>query len=178
MLAFYLTLVDDEPQKTKFEKIYYLYRERMTAVAVSVLGNVADAEDAVHNAFVGVAKNMDSVGDVDSPQTLSYVLKAAKNSALNILRGNRYVADNEKIEDIPDEEFFERLDVKERYNQVVKAITELDEKYRDVLFYHYVCDMPVAKVAEILGRKVPTVKQQLVRGKKILIENLGDDFYD
>lgn len=59
MLAFYMMLIDDEQNKSKFEKLYYEYRDRMMYVALSVLHNNEDAEDAVHNAFIGIAKNMD-----------------------------------------------------------------------------------------------------------------------
>ena len=175
MLAFYMTLIDNGQNKSKFEQLYYKYRDRMMYVALSVLHNNEDAEDAVHNTFVAIAKNMDSIGEVVSVQTLSYVLKATKNTSINMLNKNyRHESVNiENIDDIADEEFFTSLNVKERYNEVVNAIVNLDEKYRDVLFYHYVSDMPVSKVADLLGRKVSTVKQQLVRGKKILLENLG-----
>lgn len=175
MLAFYMMLIDDEQNKSKFEQLYYEYRDRMMYVALSVLHNNEDAEDAVHNAFIGIAKNMDSIGEVASVQTLSYVLKATKNTAINMLGKNkRYeTVDIENFDVVSDDDFFASLDIKERYNEVVKAIVNLDEKYKDVLFYHYVSDMPVSKVAEILGRKVSTVKQQLVRGKKLLIESLG-----
>lgn len=170
-----MMLIDYEQNKSKFEQLYYEYRDRMMYVALSVLHNNEDAEDAVHNAFIGIAKNMDSIGEVDSVQTLSYVLKATKNTAINMLGKNkRYeTVDIENFDVVSDDDFFASLDVKERYDEVVNAIVNLDEKYKDVLFYHYVSDMSVSKVAELLGRKVSTVKQQLVRGKKLLIESLG-----
>ena len=84
MLVFYLSLIDSDEDKSKFETIYYEYRERMFSAAFDILNNNEDAEDAVHNAFIGIAKNMKSIGEVKSNRTLSYCIKAAKNSAINI----------------------------------------------------------------------------------------------
>lgn len=130
MLAFYMMLIDDEQNKSKFEQLYYEYRDRMMYVALSVLHNNEDSEDAVHNAFIGIAKNMDSIGEVASVQTLSYVLKATKNTAINMLGKNkRYeTVDIENFDVVSDDDFFASLDVKERYNEVVNAIVNLDEK--------------------------------------------------
>ena len=78
----------------------------------------------------------------------------------------------ENFDDLSDKEFLEKLNILENYNKVVNAILELDNKYKDVMFYHFVQEMKVTEVADLLDRKKTTVKQQLVRGKKILLETL------
>lgn len=177
MLFLYLSFIDDEKDKSKFEIIYYEYRERMLAMAISVLHNNEDAEDAVHNTFISIARNMKSIDEPKSNRTLSYVLKATKNTSINMLnkRNKHITTDVDNIKDIEDEKFFNRIKIEEQYNEVVNAIVNLEEIYKDVLFYHYVYDMKVKDIAELLGRKQSTVKQQLVRGKKLLLKVLGDD---
>lgn len=175
MLALYMTFIDDEKNKPKFEIIYYTYREKMLLMADSVLHNRQDAEDAVHDTFIKIARNMKSIGEPESNKTLSYVLKATKNTAINLhnknkSNDNRIYFDN--IDDISDHEFLDKLDISENYNKVVQAILKLDDKYKDVMFYHFVQEMKVSEVADLLGRKKSTVKQQLVRGKKLLLETL------
>ena len=180
MLLLYLSLIDNEQDKSKFEIIYYEYRDVMMDMALSVLHNKTDAEDALQDTFIRIAKNIDAIDNAYSERTLAYVLKAVKNSAINyynknskervILIGN---ADN-----IPDDFFLENLRLKEQYNDVINAIIHLDDKYRDVLFYHYVYEMKVKDIAELLGRKTSTVKQQLVRGKKLLLQVLGENYND
>lgn len=41
------------------------------------------------------------------------------------------------------------------------------------MFYHFVSEMKISEIAELLGRKKSTVQQQLVRGKKLLLEILA-----
>ena len=176
MLALYLAIIDDEDDRVKFEKIYYNYRKRMVYEAYSILHNKADAEDAVHDTFIKIARNMKSIDDPDSDKTLWYVLKAVKNTAIHILHKNEKVtslAELGDVEKMTDENFFEKLGISENYKEVVDAIRCLDDTYRDAMFYHFVSEMKISEIAELLGRKKSTVQQQLVRGKKLLLEILA-----
>ena len=180
MLMFYLTLIDGEENKSKFETIYYEYRERMYYAALDVVHNNEDAEDAVHNAFIGIAKNINSVGEPDSKQTCSYVIKAAKNAAINIYNKNNKAAFTELNENIKlsDGDFFERLCIKDRYNEVVKAIMKLKDIYKIPMYYYYVCEMKAKDIAVLTGTGVSTVKMRLQRGKAELLRQLGEDADD
>lgn len=178
MLAFYMSFIDDESDKPKFEIVYYKYRAKMLLMAESVLHNRHDAEDAVHDTFIKIARNMKSIDDPESDQTLSYVLKATKNTSINFYnkaKSTENVIYIENYDNIPDKEFLEKLEMKENYSEVVDVILKLDDKYKDVLFYHFVRGMTSGEIADILGRKKTTVKQQLVRGRRILLEELDKE---
>lgn len=178
MLILYLSFVDDEKDKTRFEQLYYTYRKRMLSAAFAILADKQEAEDVVHETFIKIAKNISSISEVESQKTLSYVLKATKNTAINLNNKNKKrknESDFIEVSDISDDDFFEKLDIENRYNFVVSEIMKLDEKYKDVLFYRFVCDMKSGKIADVLGRKESTVKQQLVRGKKILLDKLKEN---
>lgn len=178
MLAFYMSLIDDDSDKNKFEIIYYKYRKQMLSMAYSVLKNQYDAEEAVQETFIKIARNIKSIKEPQSPSTLSYVLKATKNNSLNKLKSNkkRYKFydefRSEKIADIPDNTFIEQLDIKNNYEKTVEVIKNMDEIYRDVLFFYFVEEMSASEIADLLDRKKSTVKQQIARGKKIIIKKM------
>ena len=179
MLFFYLTLIDDDKDKSKFEIIYYEYRERMYAAAFEILNNKQDSEDAVHNAFVGIANNMKSIDEAISKRTLSYCIKAARNSAINIYNKNNKIkfleySDNLKISD---EDFFNMLFEKESYNKVVQAVLKLKEIYRIPLYYYYVEGMKIKDIAVLLNISRSAVNMRISRGKAELLKALGD-IYD
>lgn len=184
MLALLMSFVEDKINEPCFEQIYYNYRKRMVKMAYSILHNKDDAEDVVHETFIKIARNMDSIQDVYSQTTLSYVLKATKNTAINWNNKNANVNKEFPIDDVPelaDDSFIEALDLRNDFNNVVLAIEKLEEKYKDVFFYHFIMNMKIADVADLLGRKEATIKQQLVRGKKMLKEILkdsGGDYFD
>lgn len=179
MIAFYMAFIDDEDDREKFEIIYNEYRKRMVSTAYSILRNHEDAEDAVHEAFIRIAKNMKSIDDPKSKKTLAYVITATKNNAINIFNKNKrnsehiFIGD---IENLTDEHFFEKLSVSKDYEKIVSAIRNLNDTYRDVMFYHYVCEMKIKDIADLLGKKNSAVRQQLVRGKKMLIEILEKEW--
>lgn len=181
MLALYMSFIDDEDDQAKFEIIYHTYRKRMVLTADSVLHNKGDAEDAVHDTFIKIARNMKSIDDPKSNKTLSYVIKATKNNAINLLNKNERRDELIKLDDVEnmtDEQFFEKLSLTESYEEIVDAIRSLNDTYRDVMFYHFVEEMKIRDIADLLGRKNSAIQQQLIRGKKKLLEILEKDLRD
>lgn len=176
MLIFYLSLIDNEDDRSKFEIIYYEYRERMFNAAFDVVKNNEDAEDAVHNAFVGIANNMQSIGDAVSQRTLSYVIKAAKNAAINIYNKNNKITTVEYTDNIhiSDDDFFSKIFHKEDYNEVVNAISKLKDIYKFPMYYYFICDMKTKEIASLLNISTSAVKVRIHRGKNELLIILGE----
>ena len=174
MLLFYTLLIEEDDDKAKFEKIYTLYRKKMWYTANSVLSDSYLAEDAVHNAFIGIAKNMKRIEDTDSQKTLSYVITAVKNAALDILRKGKGITetDIDELYDVSDKEsssFYQDLETEDF---IVKILASMPETYRDVLYLLVVEQMSEKEIAELLGRKSGTIHQQVRRGRAILKEEL------
>ena len=186
MLTFYLSLIDDESDRRSFEVLYNSYRKQMLSVARSVLSNDSEAEDIVHDVFVKIAsKHMATIKTLPKEEDVrNYLLKATKNTALNHTkkRSRDSLSLNTVLEfnagsttALTDEQFLEIVFAKLEHEKLINALCALDLKYREVIYYHFVLEMPVPKVAEVLNRKSGTVKMQLVRGKKLLLSQLGYD---
>lgn len=178
MLVFYLSLIDEEKDKDKFEELYHSYKNQMTYVAMSVVHNEADTEDIVHDVFVKIAtRHMDTVNQISEEVDLrNYMLKATKNTAINWKeKKKRYLYTTDKMEkgtfdsNLSDDRFIEYLCEKAEYDSVLDGMKALEPRYRDVLYYHFVLEMSVAEVAKYLDQSMSATKQQLVRGKKKLL---------
>lgn len=176
MLPLYIALVDADEEKSKLEVIYYEYRDRMMGVAISVLHNQDDAEDAVHNAFLSIAKNIKTIDEPMSEKTRFYVLKAAKNAAIDIYNKKNRIIMVDDLDDsyISDESFFTQMYIKERYNEVVNAIIELKDTYKIPMYYYFVNEMKEKDIAVLLGIKASAVRMRILRGKKELLNVLGE----
>lgn len=175
MLFFYVTLIDNDTDRDIFEQIYNDYKKRMLFVANKVLHDQYESEDAVHNALIGIAKNISTITNLEPEKVGAYVLTAAYNAALNL--SNRKAKINidsfsETLTDISDGDFFEKLHIRERYDEVIAAIKLLKPIYRDVLYMHYVLDQSAKKIGRLLNRKTATVEKQITRGKQILLNTL------
>ena len=180
MLIFYLSLIDDDRVENKFDIIYYEYRDRMFYAAYDVVKNKEDAEDAVHNAFIGIVNNMNSIDDPLSKRTLSYVIKAAKNAAINIYNKNNKIETVELNDDIKlsDDDFLDAIISKETLDKTVEAISGLTDTYKLPLYYYFVCDMKIKDIATLLDLSASAVKVRIHRGKKELVRIIGGDSDD
>ncbi len=181
MLVLYLTLIDDEEDKNKFEKIYYAYRKQMAYVAMAIVHNEVDAEDIVHDVFLKIAtRHMDTINHISEEADLrNYMLKATKNTALNWKEKKKKVScvkDETYLEpariDLSDDRFIEYLCQRMEYERVVEAMKALEPRYRDALYYHFVLEISVPELAKYLNQSLSATKQQLVRGKKKLLDLL------
>lgn len=158
------------------ETVYHAYRKQMYALALSLLQNEMEAEDVVHDVFARLAAKPSMLSKLYSDEDMrNYLLKAAKNTALNRVKQKKRIvlfSVYQPAEDpapLSDDEFLDMVFQKAAYQEVVSAIGCLDQKYANVLYYHFVLELSVPEVARTLGRSEAAVKKQLVRGKKQLL---------
>lgn len=180
-MILYFSLLDSQEDQSKFTQLYNKYRLSMMYTADSILNDHQLAEDAVHDAFLRIAKNFHKVGPVDSPRTKAFVIIIVRNVALTIAkrRGKQFITDDETaymaVEDKTTDRDFNKLE----YMDILRAIGGLPVTYRDVLYLNLVEDYNSRQISEMLQISNDAVKKRLQRGKKILIdkirkENLAD----
>lgn len=173
MFFMYMAMIDDEVDQLRFADIYNGYRKQMLLVAKRVLNNNEDAEDAVQVAFLGIAQRIKFVPS-DNPKKLrAYVLTAAKNAALSMLPKKQQRANTADIEEVviaTGKDLFQQVMLSQDYNLLLRAMRQMPLPYREVLFMICVQEQSVKDTAMILCRREGTVRQQLNRGKKHLIE--------
>ena len=163
-----------EKDKEKLRLLYGKYKNRMYITACKVLSDPQRAEDAVHDAFIALSKHLDKIDDIDSVKTGAYMVKATRSRALNILRMGLPEKETalDEAQAQADESLLDEICRKESYNEIVNAILGLEERYRDVLTLYYLNDLSLSEIAELQGVKENTVKQQLFRGRKKLIDTI------
>lgn len=174
MLLFYTLLIEEDDDKAKFENIYLLHKKKMWYAANSVLTDPYLAEDAVHNAFTGIAKNIKRIDDPESSKTLSYVVTAAKNCAIDILRKRKGMneANIDELYAVSDKNSSSFYSEIETEDLIVKILAAMPAVYKDVLYLLIVEQMTEKEIAALLGRKPGTIHQQVRRGRTILQEEL------
>ena len=174
MLPIYTLLIEEDADKAKFEKLYTMYKKKMWYAADSILSDAYLAEDAVHNAFIGIARNMKKIRDVESAKTAAYVVTAAKNCAIDILRERKglYEVNIDELYDVSDKKSDSLYSAIETEDVLVKTLAAMPAVYRDVLYLLTVEQMSEKEIAVLLGRRPGTVHQQVRRGRMILKEEL------
>ena len=179
MLGFLLTL-SDESNHSKIEYIYNKYHDYMMKYAISKFQTAGrnnflfDAEDAVQNTFVKIIKYINQIDFSRSEKDIkNYCLTVLNNEICHVL------CDNEENLEFFEEfcskkeyNFIEELEIHERYNEVVRAIDLLDEKYSTTLYLIFCKDMTVNEISEMMDISAKTVYTRLERGKKLLLDSL------
>lgn len=179
MLQFLLTL-SDESSHGKIEHIYHTYHDYMMRYAISRLRAAGrtnfgyDAEDAVQNAFMKITKYIDKIDFTRGERDVkNYVLTIIHNEVCNILEENEEnIEFDEDFCSAAEYNFIEELEIREKYDEVVKIIEKLDEKYSTTLDLVFCKENTVNEIAEMMGISEKTVYTRLARGKKLLIKSV------
>ena len=174
MLAMLYAAVGDAPKhRLRLEEIYHAYCHRMLRVAEDVLHDRHGAEDAVHDAFLGIARNMDTLSRLREDEVRHYVLRAAQNAAISRLRQRREVP-LEEAAAVAEEDFFALLCAKDDLAELLAAMAQLPAVYRDALYYRYVMELSLSEAAQLLGVKSETLRKQTSRARDLLAKKLRE----
>lgn len=179
MLQFLLTICDEKYHE-QIEFLYNTYHEDMVRFATSKFrlrhrnNPLLDAEDAVQSCFLRISKYIEKVKFTDNQKQLkNYIFTILVHEIGRVIESNYENFDC--LEEVVDEsscDFIEQLNIKEQYNEVVKAIERLDEIYSTTLFLAYCQEMTVNEIAELMDVSPKTVYTRLARGKQILRNSL------
>ena len=159
--------------KRAFVAIVARYQGTVCGIALGILADFAESEDAAQEAFLTAWRKMDTLRE---PERLrSWLCRIARNAALAQLRRRR--GGHEELESasgvadespLPDEGTATR----EEAALVREALSKLPEQYRLPLVLYYREGQSVRMVAETLELTEDAVKQRLVRGREMLRERI------
>jgi RNA polymerase sigma-70 factor (ECF subfamily) len=153
---------------TAFRRLFRQHTPTMYGVVVRMLaGNVADAEDAVQEAWLRSVRGLPGFRGDSSLRT--WLVGIAIRCALEICRsrhrGDARWMPEETIAALP----HARLDLE-------RAVAALAEGYRHVLVLHDIYGYTHAEIGELLGIDEGTSKSQLSRARQIIRRNLGNGY--
>ncbi|MGL5714213.1 MAG: RNA polymerase sigma factor [Paraclostridium sp.] len=175
-MLLYLSLIDTEEDKIKFEEIFNSYKKTMYYVANSILKDEHHSHDAVQNSFLKIIKHIDKIEDVKCNKTKGFIVTIVKNSSIDIYR--KLQIEKNKVQRLENEiQGFEHeaYDTDVLPNKVEIAILKLPERYKQVFFLKYSHEYHDDKIADILDISPPTVRTRLKRGKdklKIILDEM------
>lgn len=163
----YLQMIETEEDKSKFEQLYLTYRGLMYHVAMNILQNPHDAEDAVHQSFLSILNHLDKIKNVVCPQTRSFLVITTERKAIDIIRSKS------KIIDIAFDETIHGVEVPPPGDHgLADAMAKLPARYREVLLLRYDNGFTTKEISKILNLKRASVQKLLWRAKNALQELL------
>lgn len=168
--------IENHPDKLKVERLYDDYKQLMFHAAYEILKDQQLAEDAVHQAFLRIMKNLHKINEENRPRTRNYLVIICRNVAIDMYNQKSPLhVQEESLEMVGDTNQTNPMDIviaKESAKIVTDAIIQLDPLYRDVLLLQRVYHKTREEIAQELGISVEAVKKRLSRGKAMILESL------
>ena len=150
--------------------LYKLYSKAMLNIAFRIVGNIAEAEDVLQEAFLDA---FGKVKDFRQDTTFGLWLKQiVVNRSINLLRKRKLELidlEGEQIENIADEEAEDDEEVQYKAAQVKGAIKELPEGYRLVISLYLLEGYDHEEIGQVLNISENTSRTQFLRAKRKLI---------
>lgn len=144
---------------------------KLYRTAWAILGNEADARDALQEAVIRAYRAFDQLrgGAVAFPAWMRRILV---NQATQILRRRSKVIPVERPEELQPEAFSSGMP---EGSEVWEAVRQLDERYRAVVVLRFLNDLSLEDIASTLDIPVGTVKSRLHTSMKLLRDKLGTE---
>ena len=147
-----------------FEALYEQHAGWMYRLAFAILRQPQDAEDAVQEAFLTVARKPGFYGALTGGPLKAALTVITRSRALNILRKRREIADSELTDrNLPGDQvsFTFGLSWEE-------AVASLPSSVREMVLLHFADGFTAAEIADLLDVKQETVRKTLYRARKQL----------
>lgn len=167
----YFMLLETEEDRKNFREIYENNYLKMYHVAQGMGQSQADAENAVHDAFLSLAEKFTKYSHLTCSEMSSLCVTIVKRKVLDSIRRASRHSDAELedmilYDDAPEHDASGMAESHEEAVFVNKALGGISEILRETLTLKYYYELSNKEIAKIQGVSVKTVEMRLFRGKK------------
>lgn len=171
-----------------FERIEKKYRKPLTLLISRMVRNTEDVRDIVQETFIRAYHNLRFFKKEYSFH--SWLFKIASNLCIDYLRKRRIqtisieqpysTSGDERQFDYPDADAdtYGKIIAEERSKVLHQAIEQLPEHYRKIIELRHFEELDYQEIGERLGLPLGTVKAQLFRARKALLEILKTNRFE
>ena len=171
----------DANEASKFEYLYRKYKRLLYYKAWEILHDEMGAEDALSETMIRVYRNMDKIGDPDSPYSAAFLTTITRNVSLTLLKKRKEYA---PLPDPDDDQGYEPEDPFDLEASVLDGISEerlciivgrLDEEARNIFVLKFAYDLSHSEIASQLGLTENNVTVRLHRTRKKLAAMVAEE---
>jgi RNA polymerase sigma-70 factor (TIGR02957 family) len=147
-------------------------RPKAFGVAYRMLGSVSEAEDVVQEGLLRLHRELESGTEIDSPE--AYLVTTVTRLAIDELRSARARREVYMGEWLPEPILTADEDDPARHAEIAESLSvgllvvleTLSPEQRAVFLLREVFDYPYERIAEVLGKSQPAVRQLAVRARE------------
>lgn len=165
-----------DEHKEKFGQIYDQYIDKIYRFIYLKVSSQETAEDITSKVFLkGWESYFAQGGNVSN--IAGFLYKIARNAVIDHYRdkGRTNVVSVDHLAELADHKsnIHERAVINEEVEKVKLALQNIKKDYQDMIIMHYLEDMPIQEISEVMERPPGTVRVMLHRGIKALKTELS-----
>ena len=149
------------------EKVVRIYGDMLLRICFVMLGNEADAEDAVQETIIRYFRKAPTFESCEHEK--AWLIVAAKNICRDMIRFRQRHPQTSI-------EYLQLLTSDPSDSGILEALMSLPEKFRLVLTLYYVEGYRVEDIAKMISRTPSAVKMRLQKGRKLLEEKYRKEY--
>lgn len=153
------------------EEILNQYGTMLFRYALLMLGTTQDAEDVVQDTLLKFWQKAPEFRDKDHEK--AWLLTVTANRCRDLLRTRLRRGETalDSIAELPD-----AGTTPMENSGILEALMRLPEKYKKVVYLHYVEGYKVEEIAGMVGKTASAVKMRLKKGRELLGEQYRKEF--
>jgi len=162
-----------DSQKKKFSKIYDQYINKIYRFVFLKVSSQDVAQDLTSETFLRGWESFKNKTDIENPQAFLYQI--ARNLVVDFYRekGKANFVSTESVQIIdPREDLEEKANFKFDLEKIKVVLADLREDYQNVIIWHYLDDLPIQQVANMMDRSEDATRVLLHRALKSLKERI------
>lgn len=173
-----LARLAQQGDQNAFAELVKRYEKQIFSLAYRLIGDYDEAADLAQEAFLRIYQML---GRYDPEKKFfSWMYRVAQNTCLNALarrpsnvvpveRAEEYFSDSTAADAVEPEKDYLNREIRQHID---RAINELPDNYRDIIYLRYIEDLSYQQIAQALNLPVSTIETRLFRGKKLLQQKL------
>lgn len=156
-----------------FERFYEREFRSVVGLAYALSGSRAASEDLAQEAFIAAHGNWDKIGSYEKPE--AWVRRVVSN--LSVSRFRRRATEMKALTRLAGfrNETTVLPTLPSEAEEFWSHVRKLPKRQAQAVALHYLEDLPVVEIAEILECSPNTVKVHLFKGRRKLADRLGVD---
>lgn len=177
MIAAALAVLDTDEQRNILSEFYEENKLRFFSIAYSKLNNCEDAEDAVQEALLRIAKYPDKFFEIPAHKRVPYAVIIIKNVVWDMLSRKSKRVSEELTEELPDKGLsVEDIAVgKISAEELTAFLEKLPEAKLQTIILKTVYNLNCREIASVLGISEAAARKRISDVYKLINDYMGEE---